>query len=372
ALDANATSLAGYGGRVAINKQKGNTYLNAAVGVVSPGFDSNDLGFMFRTDVINAHLVLGYNWFEPDGFFRRKGFNLATFRNFDFGGRKNGEGYFLFYNTQFMNYWRLNGNFIFNPATFDSRNTRGGPLMKNTNIYVINLFGSSDSRQAVVFDYGFSGARSESGGWRTTWDPGVTWKPTSGINLSLSPEINHDVTIAQWVTEQDDSSAIRTYGARYIFGKLDLQEVSANIRLDWTFTPKLTLQLFLQPLVSVGRYNEFKELKEPGTYSFNLYGEDNGSNINKNADGDYDVDPDGTGVHSFTISNPDFNFKSLRGNAVLRWEYLPGSTLYLVWTQQRTNTLDAGDFNFGRDFHNLLSSPGDNVFLIKASYWWNP
>ncbi len=394
-IDSSATSLTGYGGRVALNKQKGNSYLNAAVGIISPEFDSNDLGFLFRTDVINAHLVLGYAWYEPDGIFRRKGFNIATFRSFNLGGLKTGEGYFLFYNTQMMNYWSLNGSLSFNPAILDPRYTRGGPIMRTTNGYGADVYGSTDSRQSLAYNLGISAGRTESGGYRVTLDPGVQWKPASGISISLSPEINHDVTIAQWVMHQDDPTATQTYGARYVFGKLDLQEVSASIRLDWTFTPALTLQLFLQPLISVGRYNEFKELRQPGTYTFNRYGEDNGSTIdqadhdfsaafdpNNPTDSvlvykeDYVVDPDGGGPGSanpFVVSNPDFNFKSLRVNAVLRWEYLPGSTAYFVWTRGSSAGDHPGDFRIGRDFVDMLTAPDhDDVFLIKLAYWWHP
>lgn len=377
-LDTAATSLSGYGGRLAINKQKGNTYLNAAVGIISPGFESNDMGFLFRTDVINSHLVLGYQWYQPDGVFRSKSFNVAAFYNFDYGGQKTGEGYFLFANAQLMNYWYINGNFNFNPATLDTRNTRGGPVMKNTNGYGASMSLSTDSREAIVYNIGISSGRTESGGYRVTLDPGIEWKPASGVSLSIMPEINHDVTIAQWVPEYvttnpvADPVAVNTFGQRYLFARLDLQEVSSSIRLDWTFTPKLTLQLYLQPLISVGKYTQFKELKLPGTYTFNRYGE-NGSAISYiDSLGEYQVTPSEAGARPFTISNPDFSFKSLRGNAVLRWEYLPGSTLYFVWTQQRTNFDNAGDFNFGRDSRSLLSSPGDNVFIIKATYWWNP
>ena len=373
-VDNDATSLGGYAGRAALNKQKGNTYLNAAVGVISPKFDTNDPGFLFGTDVINMHLVLGYRWYEPDGIFRSKNFNVATFRNFDFDGEKTGEGYLLFYNAQLMNYWTFGGNISYNPAILNPYNTRGGPIMKNTTGYFMSLYGSTDSRNSVIFDCDASGGRTESGGWRISWSPGVTWKPASGINFRFSPEFNRDITIAQWVTNHDDPTATQTFGGRYIFGRLDQNEIGATIRLDWTFTPRLTLQLYLQPLISVGTYTDFKELKQPGTYTFNRYGIDNGSTVSLvDSTNSYLVYPDGGGPGaSFSFSNPNFNFKSLRGNAVLRWEYFPGSTLFFVWTQQRTNGDDAGDYSFGRDFRNLVSSPGENVFLIKATYWWNP
>ena len=185
------------------------------------------------------------------------------------------------------------------------------------------------------------------------------------------------MTIAQWVDKVDDPAASHTFGSRYIFGRLDQKELSASIRINWTFTPKLSLQLYIQPLISVGRYTEFKELAQPGTYTFNSYGEA-GSTIKEQRDiegnvDSYEFDPDGNGpTPSFTLENPDFNFKSLRGNALLRWEYLPGSTFFLVWTHGRTNEDHPGQFRFNRDFSDLLSSRADNVFLAKIAYWINP
>lgn len=371
-VDETATTLGGYAGRVALNKQKGNWRFNAALGMISPGFDTNDLGFLFRTDLINAHVVVGYQWFEPDGVFRRKNFNLAAYRSYDYGGRRTGEGYFLFSNTQFMNYWGLSGQFFIQRAALDTRSTRGGPAMMSTTYREISLSGYSDSRRALVASAGFSAGRSNSGGYRVeTWSE-LEWKPGSGLRVQFSPDIFRDVTIAQWVGNFTDSTATATYGSRYVFGKLDQREVSARIRVDWTFTPRLSLQVFLQPLVSVGSYNRFEELRQPGTYTFNLYGE-NGSTI-AYAGGDYTVDPDGPGgpAAPFVLANPDFNYKSLRANVVLRWEYRPGSAFYAVWTQSRVNPLDPGQFNLWHDVRNILSGPADNVFMLKLTYWWNP
>jgi hypothetical protein len=244
--------------------------------------------------------------------------------------------------------------------------------MRNTNGYNASLFLGTDGRATVVGGLGLSGGRTESGGYRVTIEPSLEFKPSSNVNISLSPGINRDVTIAQWVTNVDDAAAAATYGRRHVFAKIDQREYSASIRLDWTFTPKLSLQLYLQPLISVGAYSEFKELKAPGTYTFATYGEDNASTIAKTADG-YEVDPDGTGQRTFAIDNPDFNFKSLRGNAVLRWEYLPGSTLYFVWTQSRTNFDDPGNFDLGRDLGRTFGAKDyESAFLVKLAYWWHP
>jgi hypothetical protein len=146
--------------------------------------------------------------------------------------------------------------------------------------------------------------------------------------------------------------------------------ISSVITLNWTFTSKLTLQLYLQPYIAVGKYDEFKELAKPKSYEYKIYGQ--GESTISFADSVYTVDPDGAGTaSSFSFYNPDFNLKSLRGTMVLRWEYLPGSIIYFVWTQNRADYANPGDLRFGRDINDLLTAPGDNIFLIKISYRWN-
>jgi hypothetical protein len=380
-IDSTKTSLNGYSGRVAVNKQNGNTFLNAAVGFVTPGFDSNDLGTMYnRGDVLNSHLILGYRWYEPDGVFRRKTIYLQNISVFTCGTSlsssryRTGNVYFLFLNSQFMNFWGINNCFGYRPGSYDVSRTRGGPMMKATRNFDWQMNAYSDTRQTIEYYLYLYLSRSESGSYDVSWSPEIVWKLASGLNIDISPSIYHGRDMAQWVTKQDDPLAKETYGSRYVFSTLEQTELSASIRAGWTFTPKLSLQLYLQPLISIGTYNDFKELKQPSTFTFNHYGIDNGSTSNFDpVANQYTVDPDGSGLaQSFVIDNPNFNFKSLRGNAVLRWEYMPGSTLYFVWTQQRSSVQDPGDFSLGRDFRNLFSGVGDNVFMVKATYWWNP
>jgi hypothetical protein len=154
--------------------------------------------------------------------------------------------------------------------------------------------------------------------------------------------------------------------------------LGSDIRIDWTFTPKLTLQAYLQPFIAVGRYDAFKELAAPKAFSYNIYGADSGggsgSTIGYDAEsGLYTVDPDGAAgaAQPFAFGNPDFNYKSLRGTIVLRWEYRPGSLLYFVWTQNRADYANPGELRLGRDLGDLFSAPGDNIFLLKVSYRWN-
>ena len=152
-----------------------------------------------------------------------------------------------------------------------------------------------------------------------------------------------------------------TYGVRHVFADLDQWQASANLRMNWTFSPTMSLQLFAQPLIASGAYSDYKELARPRSYAFNDY-------AYTDADGTVTVDPDGA-APAFSFDRPDFRFASLRGNAVFRWEYRPGSTLFLVWTQQREASESNGVFDIGPSTRQLINADASHVFALKLSYW---
>jgi len=200
------------------------------------------------------------------------------------------------------------------------------------------------------------------------FSPVINYIPSANVSVSLSPfyEINNDYS--QYLMTKDDPTALATYGKRYIFGELKQRTIGASIELSWTFTPNLSLQFFAQPLISVGKYDNIKELKKPGTYSFLVYGQD-GSTFDKTT---YIADPDGAGpAPPIDIGNPDFNFVSMRGNAVLRWEYSPGSVVYFVWTQSRFSYAYNSMFGLGHAASGIFDLHPDNIFLIKLTHWFS-
>jgi hypothetical protein len=158
-----------------------------------------------------------------------------------------------------------------------------------------------------------------------------------------------------------------------VFGNLDQWTLSGNIRLNWIFTPKLSLELFMQPFVSTGNYRQYSELAAPRTFDFTVFGQD-GSTYDPSTGIADPEGPDGPAA-PIDIGDQNFQFGSLRGNAVLRWEWSPGSTLFVVWTHNRansTNTLTDSEFNPGQSFDTILESPADNVLLVKFTWWLNP
>ena len=362
------TALSGWMGRALLNKEKGAVTLNASLGAVSPGFEINDLGWLSRSDRVNTHLAAGYRWTEPTRLFRARALTLAGYRTWDFGGRPEDVGLGVFAGCTFANYWGCDGQVFASPDRYSNSYTRGGPRMVVPTFASADFSCYTDSRRAVTASLG--------GGYGEVTDSSVYWnlwteiaaRPTEALRLTFSPSYNVTHEATQWVARVADPLMTATYGARYVFARMDLQQLTLTTRVDWTFTPDLTLQTYVQPLFAVGRYQGLKEFQRPSTYDFAVYGRDGGSTLARGGDGSYLVDPDGDGpAAAFAVADPDFNLKSLQVNLVLRWEYDPGSTFYLAWTQGRANFDDPGNLDLRRDVRSLLESPGDDIVMVKVT-----
>jgi len=365
-LDSNATSMTGWAGRLLLNKQRGNVMLNTAIGIVSPSFDINDVGFMFTTDVINAHFGIGYRWTEPTRLFRDATVIGAAFQNMNFGGDRTSLGVWSLVTARMLNYYRIEWVTSANPEVKDHNLTRGGPLAARPRYFGTEMYLNSDDRKPWVL--GLQGGLSRSPGGDFNFVGGsIQWKPATNFNLSINPQFSWNFEDAQWVDAFDDPTATATYGKRYVFGEMDQRTLSSSIRLNWTFTPELSFQLFAQPLISTADFKKYKEFTRPGGYEFRVFGE-GGSTFD---DETLVADPDGDGPAApIQLEDQDFTFKSLRGTAVLRWEYRPGSTLYLVWTQSRTDDFHDREFRVGRSLERLWEARPDNIFMIKLTYWF--
>lgn len=369
-LDTNATSLNGWGGRISLNKQEGNFYINTALGALSPGFNVNDLGFSSRSNYINGHVVLGYRDYEKDSFSRSKSIYIAHFKSYNFDGEIEGNGFFTNGSINFINFYQFRYNFGFDLERFNPRHTRGGPTAKMPGGYNGAVGFSTDSRKSLTVDGDYYYGGDDLGSIYYNIQVGGSWRASEALRLTIYPGFEVNSEKAQYVTSYDDPAATSTYGTRYIFGELDQRTLFATIRLDYTFTPTMSLQLFAQPFISIGSYSNLKELEREKTMDYTVYGT-KGSTIQfDETNGEYVVNPGG-GANSFAMGNPDFNFKSLRLNLIYRWEFLPGSTLFLVWSHDRTNFDDPGEFQMGKSFSNLINSEANNIFMAKMTYWFN-
>ncbi len=371
--DPTRTSLQGWAGRLGVNKQSGRWQFNSSAGYSSPGFEINDLGFQFRTDVINTSIVGGYTWPEPHGLFRSQSVHWGSYKSWDTGGKPSTYGTGLFYWNELANYWTVDAQVFYNPERNNLWATRGGPVLRVPEYREFSLTVGTDQRRSWRVAAGASGSRDDGGTEQASGNLSLEWHPLAALGLQVSPRYSWTQDESQYYDTVDDPAMTATYGARYVFADLEYREFSLETRFDWTFTPKLTLQAYVQPLFAVGRYSDLKELARPSTYAFNRYGVDNGSSLAYDAAADeYVVTPDGADPgNTFRLDNRDFNFKSLKVNMVLRWEYAAGSTLYLVWTQDRIDNHHPGHFDLGRDVRSLLDAPGEHILMVKVSQYFS-
>ena len=302
-----------------LNKQKGNFYLNASLGAVSPGFEYNDLGYQWMSNRINGHIVTGYRWFNSDGIFREKRVYLALAQSYDFEGDIINNVIYWSTNFIFTNYYSVNFQGNYNFEDYNSSLSRGGPKVKEpSNIWMMASL-SSDSKNSVSFNIGTENSRNDDRGKYFGYWSTISWHPSHSFALTIGPSYSLDYETRTCVDKFSDSTAINTYTNRYVFGELQQQTITTNIRVNWAIYPNLTLELFLQPLFSVGKYSNFKELKKGRTNSFNYYNY-NGAQVEYNSnDNNYKIDADGSGVaEPFEFDYRDFNFNSLGANLVLR------------------------------------------------------
>ena len=369
-LDPAATTLRGWTGSVNLNRNSGIHLVNSALWGVSPGFDSNDAGFNFNGDRGGFHAVYSWNNPKVTRYARRRAVSVAKWYTWNFARQIQGDGVHLFGNTQFKNYWSLFAGGMMSRSIQDDRATRGGPLMVRPRFYAVFGGVESDDRKRLSLGVDAEVVRGEDGGSSLYSRVGLRYRPATSLEVSFSPGFNRQRLPAQYVSTIVDPVATPTFGSRYLFANIDHKELTFETRVNYVLSPKLSLQIYMQPLVSVGDYENFKELAQPRTYDFTRFGVDRGTLAYDSIARQYTVDP-GDGGASFAFDDPDFNFKSLRLNAILRWEWRPGSALYLVWTEQREDAERPGRFTFRRDFGTLFRADPDDVILLKIAYWFN-
>ncbi|HEX6747051.1 MAG TPA: DUF5916 domain-containing protein [Longimicrobium sp.] len=371
AYDPSATDLRGFGGYLRAAKEAGTIRWETQVNLRSPGFEVNDLAFLTRADYIWALANLNGYWTKPNRVFRELWVTAGAQRQQTFGGDVNDAQVHLSGSMQLPNYWGMGFYAQYRPEVYDERLTRGGATVRRADQRFFDWNIGTDSRKRTVFGFDvWRGTRGD-GGDDVGGSFSVRYRPRSNIQFSVAPAWSRTEVAAQYVTAFTDPSATAFYGRRAVFAGLSQQTFSMDTRLNVTFTPTLSLEMFAQPFVSSGEYHDFKEFTAPRGLDKTPFGS-RISAIQNSAGHDsvYVLDADGDpSTDAFTFGNPDFNFRSLRGSAVLRWEYRPGSTLFFVWQQQRSASEGFGDFALRRDAGAIFREHPDNVFVIKASYY---
>lgn len=342
--DATRTALGGHSGGASFSKISGQTTRgNVNIGFRSPGFEINDLGFQPRADEIWQNAWVQIRSERHGRYIRYKNINFNQWSGFNFGGDRRQLGYNVNSHWTFNSGWGFGSGFNYNTERFDDRATRGGPgaLMPRN----INQWGylDTDNRRMVTVNF-FGSWFNDLEGSRS-WDANVGVTVRAGAALTVNPRIEYgrNRSKTQWVENVDDDA-----GTHYVFGRIDQTTVGLSVRANYTLHPTLTLQIYARPFVSAGAYTDFKELTngrapaDDDRYRPFAYGDD-----------------------------PNFNFLSFRTTNVLRWEYRPGSALFVVWQQGREDSLSNGGFRLGRDLGGAFDAPASNTLLVKISRWLN-
>jgi hypothetical protein len=374
--DPTRTSLRGYGFYGRLAKESGDWLWETAQNWRSPGFEVNDIASLGRTDYKWMQASVLRQWTKPGRWYRNAAAIVGGQQQYNYDGDLTDRQGELWGRVTFMNYITASGFVMHRPPTFDPLRTRGGVVVRSSGYDFVSTSLSGDSRQRISWDAGAEHARDiTDDGWFADGYVSLVIKPRENLRLSIGPSYARSNEPKQFVTNIADPTATAFGGVRSVFAEIDQTNFSMNTRINATVSPTLTLELFAQPFLASGHYTNPEQYRAPRTSDVQLYGRDVGTLVEERAPVSgalrrYRIDPDGTGpATEFTVDNPDFNFRSLRGTAVVRWEYRPGSTLFFVWTQERSGSDQFGNFDFTRDRSALFRDRPINVFQIKASYW---
>lgn len=366
-FDPSRTSLGGHGGTVEFAKF-GQGHFNFWTWVTwrSPGLDLNDMGYLRYGDVVFQVFWAGYRLWEPFAIFRNLNINFNQWTGWDFGGRRSFWGSNINVNMQFKNYWSFGGGFNRDGDGLDNSELRGGPGLAYPGYYNYFLSIESDDRKKLVFEFGHSRAWSAvNGDVMQEFGFDAVYRPLNALRISISPFYSTRKNAIQYVATEEYSGQ-----DRYIAASIDQKVFGIVARLDYSITPDLTIQYYGQPFLASGGYTEFKNVNDSKAKAFNDRFEvyfPGQISYDENEEVYY-IDEDLNGEVDYDFGNPNFNFMQFRSNLVFRWEYIPGSTLYFVWSQDRTDATSLGEFNFRNDFSQLFTTQPHNVFLIKVSY----
>ncbi|MEO8499719.1 MAG: DUF5916 domain-containing protein [Vicinamibacteria bacterium] len=362
-LDPTRRVLDGGSGSLGISKGEGRWIFDLRAGFESPEHERNDVGSLQTADGVTASANLGYRQTRPGRFYSwEASLSANAAKNYAWELQSQRLGGLL--HLAWRNYWNT---FVFANVfgqAQDERLTRGGPTMGTPRGWNVTAFQSNAFQSPTRLSVRMSASGSEDGASRISGGAGVTIQPSPRISLSLNPNYSHSTTVRQYVATLAGGRPI-TYDQRYVFATVDQHTLVMTFRASLILKPDLTLDVYAEPFAASGDYRDYGELLAPGSRRLITYGQA-GTKVTVNPDGSQTVQD---GVDTFVISENDFRVRSFRSNVVLRWEYRPGSTFYAVWQQDRSDSVAYARAGFS-DLVDSRSAPGDNIFALKASFFW--
>ena len=366
-VDTAATSLTGHGGTFKISNLGGKIIFEGGMTWRSPELEINDIGFLRNTDEINHFFWGQYRLTKPFSIFRSLRINYNHWGRWDFGGKNLYRAINTNFFASFKNFWGAGGGVTYENLDISNNALRGGPALRRPNGMGSWLFVFTDNRKKVNFDFStFQAWGFQKAVRLENYSFGINIQPANALQISIRPSFTSSERTIQYITQQNFNGT-----TRYIAGQVEQKTLRLTMRLNYNITPDLTIQYYGQPFVSRGRYQDFKYISDTPLANnffdrFQSYTEDE---INfDEAQDTYFVDETGDGKADYNFGNPAFNFFEFRSNLVARWEYIPGSEIFLVWSQSNTAFEDPSKGLFPSLTDNLFGNKAHNIFLVKVTY----
>jgi hypothetical protein len=368
--DPTRTSLQGFAAKADLFKLQGNWRFGAFGVTSSPGFEVNDLGFQSNADLALGGYWVGYQQYEPGTVFRSWNINSNGWTAVNYGGERVALGGNVNGGFQLNSFWGGGGGLGANAPELSSTMLRGGPGFIRPASWNLWSHIYTDQRRPVRVTASVNASgQPESGGRAVGVSPGVTIRPGHNVNMYLGPSFRLNRNPLQYVATRTGDGR-----AHWVLGTVDQTTAALTARLNYTVSPTLSLELYAQPFVSAGDFSAFKLVDDPraGRYEDRIHLLSDAELSSTTVDGRvrHQVDLTGDGIADFQFDDPGFTVRQLRSNLVLRWEYRPGSALFVVWSQGREGFDRDGSFRFGDEVDALWRAEATNMLLIKVSYWF--
>jgi hypothetical protein len=332
----------------------------------TPGLELNDLGYLVMADRISHQGWVEIRDDDPGELFLRYDTRTQLWALMDWEPRVRHYGAFVSANATMRDYWTVSAGLGSGRHRWDPGHLRGGPLIRRDPDWWGWLGLRTDYRRAVQasIDGQFSYVTA-SGSWSLQFAPGLTVQARSNLDLGVGLNVSFNVTDDQFIAAPTSTGGT----PEYVLARLDQTSVGLTLRANYTVSPTLSLQLYAQPFTSVGAFGDYREVTSPRAHAYaDRFRFFEASELVA-GDGTLAADTDGDGIAEYSFDRPDFNFRQLRSNLVMRWEYRPGSTLFAVWAYNGSGGDDTGIFNLDEEIAGIGSAPAENVFLLKVNYW---
>ncbi|HEY3371240.1 MAG TPA: DUF5916 domain-containing protein, partial [Prolixibacteraceae bacterium] len=363
-FDPTRTNLSGHGGRIKIGKgSKGLLRYSSEFNWKSPGLDLNDLGFMQMADLVEQETEVSYFVNKPVSIFRTYTVSLHQRNQWDYRMNYQCSGIYLQSYMEFLNRWAFSPTLYYQNETLDTRLLRGGNAVLLPAAWEGTANIHTDNSKKIYFSLFGSRAIAQNDHYSNSfYKAEATVIPYNVLKLSLSMNYAHTQDNLQYV-----DTKVLNEEAKYLLAHIDQKTLGATFRIDYNITPEISLQYYGSPFASVGQYSAFKEIRQSRAERYS----DRFSLLNTTLIGnEYQVAAKDD-TPSYSLNNPDFTFTQFRSNLVFRWEYRPGSQVFLVWGNERTSWKNESNAKVGNAIGELSDVSPNNIFLVKLNYWFS-